>query len=93
MPDISVDIPLKEQSTPLSPNKPENVSFSWNAVGFAVMEKKGKEIVKKVLISNNTGRVNSGQVIAIMGGSGKLRVNSLYFYRSWEKYAFKLPFR
>jgi hypothetical protein len=44
--------------------------LSWHNVGFTVKVKNGKVKQDKVLLADNSGRVNAGQVIAIMGGSG-----------------------
>ena len=46
-------------------------TLEWSNIGFSVeIKDEKKKIVKKVLLSSNSGVVNGGQIIGIMGGSG-----------------------
>ncbi|KAJ3269080.1 hypothetical protein HDV01_001888 [Terramyces sp. JEL0728] len=60
MTDVKVDI----EDIPAVPNAPKK--FSWRNVNLAVTVNKNK----KQLLTNVSGEVNAGEMIAIMGGSG-----------------------
>lgn len=49
----------------------DDKTLEWSNIGFTVdIKDEKKNIVKKVLLSSNSGIVHGGQIIGIMGGSG-----------------------
>jgi ABC-type glutathione transport system ATPase component len=57
-------VPITETSAPVLTDN----ELSWNQLEYAIEQKKGW----KTLLSGISGSVRSGQVVAIMGGSGKI---------------------
>lgn len=54
----------------------EGVALSWQNVSFSVPIKKK---VEKELLTNISGHVGPGEIVAIMGGSGNYYISFLYF--------------
>ena len=75
--EVQIAIPATKETkaegskeSPINLGSPDSY-FSWHHVGFSVTVKNGKAKEDKTLLADNTGQVNAGQVIAIMGGSGR----------------------
>ena len=54
---------------------PSDRTFTWSDVGYSVADKTKKKEMK-TLIQGMFGQVKAGEVVAIMGGSGKVIVRS-----------------